>query len=169
MSPLGLDRLTLRYWLLGFAQAAHSMEEMRARLYDFFWIATGRLHEIFPAITPVRMSAQTFALLNMSFIAILLGTVPAVRARKPLALGLAGVAGAVEVLNGIGHTAGAIWFRGYVPGVATAPLLFVTGVLVLRELFSRRGQVSPLTPAPSGAEGEKALTPTLSQAERVES
>ncbi|HEV8231909.1 MAG TPA: HXXEE domain-containing protein, partial [Thermoanaerobaculia bacterium] len=132
----------------GLAQAAHSLEEMRARLYDFFWIATGRLHEILPAVTQVRMSAQTFALLNMSFITILLGTVPAVRARKPLALGLAGIAGVIEVLNGIGHTAGAIWFRGYVPGVATAPLLFVSGVLVLKELW--RGN---------------ALTPVLSQKE----
>ncbi|HLN80387.1 MAG TPA: HXXEE domain-containing protein, partial [Thermoanaerobaculia bacterium] len=98
-------------------------------------VATGRMHEILPAVTQVRMSAQTFALLNMSFIAVLLGSVPFVRARKPAALGLAGIAGAIEVLNGIGHTAGSIWFRGYVPGVVTAPFLFVMGVLVLRELF----------------------------------
>ena len=140
MSAFGLDRLTFAYWLLGLAQAAHSLEEMRMRLYDFFWIATGRLHEIVPAVTQLRMSARTFALLNMTFIAVLLGTVPAVRARRPLALALAGLAGAIEVLNGIGHTAGAIWFRGYVPGVATAPFLFVTGVLVLRELWRRRGE-----------------------------
>jgi hypothetical protein len=31
--------------------------------------------------------------------------------------------------------AGAIWFRSCVPGLATAPLLFVAGILVLRELF----------------------------------
>jgi hypothetical protein len=86
VSTLGLDRLTFRFWLLGLAQAAHSLEETRARLYEFFWTATGRLHEILPAVTQ------------------------------------------------IGHAAGAIWFRGYVPGVATAPLLFVTGVLLLREL-----------------------------------
>lgn len=135
MSALGLDPLTFRYWLLGLAQAAHSMEETRMRLYDFFWTATGRLHEIFPAVEQVRMSAQTFALLNMTFITVLLGTVPAVRARKPLALVLAGIAGAIEVANGIGHTAGAIWFGRYVPGVATAPFLFVLGLLVLRELF----------------------------------
>ena len=140
MSAFGLDRLTFAYWLLGLAQAAHSLEEMRMRLYDFFWIATGRLHEIVPAVTQLRMSARTFALLNMTFIAVLLGTVPAVRARRPLALALAGLAGAIEVLNGIGHTAGAIWFRGYVPGVATAPFLFVTGVLVLRELWRRRSE-----------------------------
>lgn len=138
MSALSLDRLTFRFWLLGLAQAAHSIEEMRARLYDFFWVATGRLHEIVPGITQMRMSAQTFALLNMSFITILLGSVPFVRARKAPALVLAGIAGAIEVLNGIGHTAGAIWFRGYVPGVATAPFLFVAGVLVLQELVSDR-------------------------------
>ena len=134
MTVFGLDRLTTSYWLLGLAQAAHSIEEMRMRLYDFFWIATGRLHEAFPAVAQVRMSAETFAILNMVFIAVLLGTVPAVRARAPFALGLAAVAATVEVLNGIGHTAGAIWFRGYVPGVVTAPTLFVTGALVWREL-----------------------------------
>ena len=135
VSDLGLDRLTFRFWLLGLAQAAHSIEETAARLYDFFWIATGRLHELVPAISQVRMSAQTFAVLNMSFIAILLGAVPFVRARNPLAIALAGAAGIIEVANGIGHTAGAIWFRSYVPGLATAPLLFVAGILVLRELF----------------------------------
>ena len=134
MTRLGLDRLTFRYWLLGLSQAAHSIEEMRMRLYDFFWYATGRLREIFPGFPQVRMSAQTFALLNMAFITILLGTVPAVRARKPFALALAGIAGVIEIANGIGHTAGAIWFGRYVPGLATAPFLFVAGVLVLREL-----------------------------------
>ena len=135
MSALGLDRLSYRFWLLGLAQAAHSIEETAARLYDFFWVATGRLHEIVPAIPQMRMTAQTFALLNMSFITLLLGAVPLVRARNPAAVALAGVAGAIEILNGVGHTAGAIWFGGYVPGLATAPFLFVTGGLLLRELF----------------------------------
>jgi hypothetical protein len=134
LSALGLDRLTFSYWLLGLAQAAHSIEEMRTRLYDFFWIATGRIHAVVPSVPQIRMSAETFALLNMSFITVLLGTVPAVRARAPLALGFAAAAATIEVLNGIGHTAGAIWFRGYVPGVVTAPLLFITGLMVWREL-----------------------------------
>jgi uncharacterized protein with HXXEE motif len=138
MTALALDRLTFRFWLLGLGQAAHSIEEMRARLYDFFWTATGRLHEIVPAVTQVRMSAQTFALLNMSFIAVLLGSVPFVRARRPAALALVGIAGVIEVANGLGHTAGAVWFGGYVPGVVTAPFLFVMGVLLLRELFVSR-------------------------------
>ena len=141
MSPLGLDRLTFSYWLLGLSQAAHSIEEMRSRLYDFFWIATGRIHEVLPSVSQVRMNADTFALLNMSFIAVLLGTVPAVRARAPLALGLAGLAATIEVLNGIGHTAGAVWFRGYVPGVATAPAVSFPPESVQRELLVSAGRV----------------------------
>jgi Protein of unknown function with HXXEE motif len=151
---LGLDRLTFRFWLLGLAQAAHSIEEMFARLYDFFWLATSRLHETFPSIAPMRMTGRTFALLNMTFIAILLGSVPFVRARKAPALLLAGIAGAIEVVNGIGHIAGAIWFRGYVPGLATAPFLFVTGLLVLSELFRDKDSVNALTPALSRGERE---------------
>ena len=142
MTRMGLDRLTFRYWLLALAQAAHSIEEMRMRLYDFFWYATGRLREVFPGVAQVRMSAETFAVLNMAFITVLLGTVPAVRARKPLALLLAGAAGVVEVANGIGHAAGALWFGRYVPGLLTAPFLLVTGALVLGELFRRDGAVA---------------------------
>lgn len=146
MSALGLDRLTFRFWLLGIAQAAHSIEEMLTRLYDFFWVVTGRLHEIVPAIAQTRMTPRTFALLNLSFVAILLGAVPFVRARKPLALGLAAIAGGIEVANGIGHTAGAIWFRAYVPGVATAPFLFASGTLVLMELFRRADEFDVRAP-----------------------
>ena len=134
MKFLGLDALTSRFWLLGLAQAAHSLEEIATRLYDFFWIATGRLREVFPGFAQVRMSAQTFGAINLALVAVLLGVVPLVRARKPFALALAAIAGVVEIANGIGHVAGAVWFRGYVPGVATAPLLFVAGVSVLREL-----------------------------------
>ncbi len=42
--------------------------------------------------------------------------------------------GGVETLNGIGHLSGALLFRGYVPGAATAPLLLVLGISLLREL-----------------------------------
>jgi Protein of unknown function with HXXEE motif len=51
------------------------------------------------------------------------------RAPEFRALYLAGAAGAIETLNGINHLAAAIVFRGYVPGVITAPLLLVLGSL----------------------------------------
>jgi hypothetical protein len=128
------DGLSTSYMLLGFAQAAHSIEEMLTHLYDFFWVVTGMLHSRIASFPQFRMNAATFGALNMTFIAVLLGTVPFVQRREFWALTLAGVAGTIEVLNGIGHLGGAVYFRSYVPGAGTAPLLLIVGVLVLRKL-----------------------------------
>ncbi|MFQ5777580.1 MAG: HXXEE domain-containing protein [Terriglobia bacterium] len=133
-NPQHASRVGAIYLLLGLAQAAHSIEEMRAHLYDFFWAATGVFHQYISAFPQFRMGADTFAVLNMSFIALLLATVPAVQAGKRWALFLAGLAGVIEVLNGIAHLAGAIVFGGYVPGAASAPLLLILGFFLLREL-----------------------------------
>lgn len=122
------------YLLLGFAQTAHSIEEMRTHLYDFFWTATGLLHTYLPGFPQFRMAADTFAVINMSLIALLLGTAPFVAAGRRWALFLAGVAGVIEVLNGAGHLAGTVVFGGYVPGAASAPLLLILGFFLLREL-----------------------------------
>ena len=127
-------RLGPLYLALSLAQAAHSIEEMSARLYDFFWTATGLFHQYVPAIPQFRMSADTFAVINMTLIAILLGSSPFVFARRPWALSLAVLAGIIETLNGAGHLAGVVVFGGYVPGALTAPFLLVLGILLLAEL-----------------------------------
>lgn len=122
------------YLMLGFAQAAHSIEEMRSHLFDFFWTATGLFQQYLPTFPQFRMSADTFAVINMSLIAVMLGTSHFVYTGKRWALFLAGVAGVIEVLNGIAHTSGMFVFGGYVPGAASAPLLFILGIFLLREL-----------------------------------
>src|SRR5215472_2725178 len=118
-----------RFWLLGLAQAAHSIEEMIAKLYDFMWIATERL-----GLPRMGMTATTFAVVNMTIIAFLLGVAPFVAARRPWALAIAWVAAVIEVLNGSGHLAGTVVFGGYVPGAATAPLLIIAGIALLSAL-----------------------------------
>ena len=128
------DRLERRFWLLALAQAAHSIEEMVAGLYDFFWIATGRLHEAVPSFPQFRWTPTRFAVVNMGIIALLFGAVPFVRERRPAALALAWAAAVVEVLNGTGHLAGTVVFSGYVPGALTAPFLLLTGILLLGQL-----------------------------------
>lgn len=125
------------YFLLALAQAAHSIEEMLTRLYEFFWTATGLFHQYVPAIPQFRMRAETFGALNMTFIAVLLAVASAVAARKPWALFFASVVAAIEILNGAGHLTGTIVFGGYVPGAGTAPFLLVLGILTLRA--SRQG------------------------------
>jgi hypothetical protein len=118
-----------RFWLLGLAQAAHSAEEMTTKLYDFMWIATERL-----GLPRMGMTATTFAVVNMAIIAFLLGVAPFVAARRAWALAIAWVAVVIEVLNGSGHLAGAVFFGGYVPGAATAPLLIAVGIALLNAL-----------------------------------
>lgn len=44
------NRISRRFWLLGLTQAAHSIEEMRTGLYDFFWTATGRIQSLAGAV-----------------------------------------------------------------------------------------------------------------------
>jgi len=125
----GGSRVGRRFWLLGLAQAAHSMEEMRARLYDFMWIATERL-----GLTPMGMSATTFALVNMGIIAFLLGIAPFVAARRGWAIAVAWIAAIVEIANGVGHLTAVLVFRGYAPGAITAPLLLAAGVALISAL-----------------------------------
>ncbi len=125
----GVGRLGRRFWLLGLAQAAHSMEEMSTRLYDFMWIATERL-----GLPSMGMPATTFALVNMGIIAFLLGLAPFVAARRDWAITVAWIAAIVEIANGLGHLTGVLIFGGYVPGAWTAPLLIAAGLALLRAL-----------------------------------
>jgi len=118
-----------RFWLLGLSQAAHSIEEMTAKLYDFMWVATERL-----GLPRMGMTATTFAVVNMAIIAFLLGVAPFVAARRSWAVGIAWVAAVIEVLNGSGHLVGTFVFSGYVPGAATAPLLIIAAVALLSAL-----------------------------------
>jgi hypothetical protein len=136
MQAREVDRLGRAFWLLGLAQAAHSIEEMISRLYDFMWVATERL-----GLPRMGMTATSFAVVNMAIIAFLLGVAPFVSARRPWAVAVAWAAAIVEILNGIGHLTGALIFRGYVPGAATAPLLVAAGVALLVALRQtvRRG------------------------------
>jgi hypothetical protein len=92
----------------------------------------------------MRMTAGTFAVINMSIIAFLLGLAPFVAARRDWAVSVARVAAVVEVLNGLGHLAGALVFGAYVPGAATAPFLVVAGIGLLRALGRAAPKDDPL-------------------------
>ena len=45
---------------------------------------------------------------------------------------------AVELINGIGHPLWSLSQGGYTPGVATAPLLFIVGLLMAGEIRVER-------------------------------
>ena len=77
---------------------------------------------------------------GLGIITFVLGLVPFVREGRGWALGLAAVVAVVETLNGIAHISAALYFGGYVPGVASAPLLLILGVALLRELTQGRAE-----------------------------
>jgi len=128
-------RVFFPYWLLGLAQAAHSMEETRNRLYDVgFWTVTGIFHQYAAWFPQFSMDVDTFVTLNMFFIALILGTSPLVWAGARWALWFAGLLGVIETLNGIAHLSAAVYFGGYWPGAFTAPFLLCLGVWLLLRL-----------------------------------
>ncbi|HMF07488.1 MAG TPA: HXXEE domain-containing protein [Thermoanaerobaculia bacterium] len=122
-------RVGARFWLLALVQAAHSIEEMRTGLYDFMWEATPRL-----GLPRMGMSAVSFAVVNMAIIAVLLALVPFVGGERSWSLAVAWIVAVVEVANGVGHLTGAVIFRRYVPGAATAPLLILCGLALMSAL-----------------------------------
>jgi len=134
METAPISRLGVLYLSLGLAQAAHSFEEIVTHLYDFFWVVTGVFHRGFSWFPQFRWPADLFAAVNVTLVALLLGSWPFVERRNTPALSLAWVAGIIEPVNGFNHIAAAIFFRGYVPGVITAPVLLVLGPVLLREL-----------------------------------
>lgn len=110
------------------AQAAHSIEEYRYRLFDVFAPA----HFLSGLVSGDR--AVGFAIVNI--VLVLFGfwcwaaqVRPGRAAGRPLAWFWA----LVELANGTGHLAVAAARGGYFPGAATAPLLLgISGYLVVR-------------------------------------
>lgn len=136
-----MTRLHLAFGALVLAQAAQSVEEYIGRLWESFPPArflTGLVsqdHE------------RGFVVLNVALIGFGLWCLlwPA-RRGWPCAVNLAWAWVAVEIMNGIGHSLWTLRQGSYTPGVATAPVLFVSAVYLARQL--RR--VGPPSAAASG-------------------
>ena len=117
------------------AQAAHSVEEYRFRLYDV--LAPARW--LGEAIGPDR--ATGFALGNAAILLFGLGCYFASIGRDHgSARALAWLWALLEIANGLGHIALALAAGGYFPGVATAPLLLAAGIYLALRLSSSPGR-----------------------------
>jgi hypothetical protein len=114
---------------LGIIQAFHSIEEYLTHLPNRFPIVTGYLHNATGFFPVLRMSEQTFAVLNILIITFILSIGPFVYQKKHWALSVAKVVAVVEILNGIAHISSAIFVRDYYPGCISAIGLLVVGVL----------------------------------------
>ncbi|MEN8143771.1 MAG: HXXEE domain-containing protein [Gemmatimonadota bacterium] len=122
-------RLQASFLALVIAQALHSTEEY-----------VGRLWEVFPPATFLTGLISDnhevgFLVANIGFV--LFGVwvfIWPVRRGWPSARTFIWVWVAIELVNGIGHPAWTIWQGAYMPGVITAPVLFVLALILLQQL-----------------------------------
>jgi hypothetical protein len=127
-----MSRIDATFGALVLAQAAHSIEEYR-----------GRLWESFP---PVRFLTGLFSsdrelvfiILNVALVAFGVWCLLwPVRRRWPSAVGLMWGWAVIETINGVGHPLWSLRQGGYTPGVITAPILLVIALYLGAQLRNR--------------------------------
>jgi hypothetical protein len=126
-----LDNVTVQSSFLALvsAQAAHSVEETYGRLYESFPPA----RFVAGLVSDDRHGA--FVLLNILIVAFGLWCfLWPVRRGWSSAATIAWGWVIVETLNGIGHTLWSVYNLSYTPGLATAPLLILSAMMLAREL-----------------------------------
>ena len=104
------------YLGLGFAQTAHSVEEVLAGLYRNMDRITRILHLKFSLIPHVSLSGTVFAAANLIIVSAILGISPFVYLKRTWAIRTARVIAVIETLNGFGHVIAALISGKYFPG-----------------------------------------------------
>jgi hypothetical protein len=70
---------------------------------------------------------------------ILLALTPLVSRGARVAHILSWALGAIMILNGVGHLGGSVHFHRWLPGTASAPLLLIASVVLVRSAHRRPG------------------------------
>lgn len=125
-------RKALFYLALGIMQGVHSAEEYLTRLWHWFPVVTGYVHEATGLFPIINMSEQTFVILNITLVAGLLSLTPFVFQNRTWASRLATILAVVEIVNGLAHLSAAVYVAGYYPGTVSAMGLTSLGVVVAR-------------------------------------
>lgn len=124
-----MNRPTL-FLLLVLAQAAHSIEEYLGRLWAVF--APAGLISRAISINPER----GFIMFNVGLVLFgLFAWAGPVRRGRPVAVTLMWIWVVIEVANGVIHPAVAAVRGEYFPGMLTAPVLLLFGLLLGRRLL----------------------------------
>ena len=124
-----MTRFQATFLALIVTQAAHSTEEYVGRLYEVF--APAR----FVSGLVSHDLARGFLMANVALV--LFGFwcfLWPVRRGWPSAVPLAWLWAAIELLNGMGHPLWSLRERRYTPGVATAVILLVIALSLMRQL-----------------------------------
>jgi len=111
---------------------------------------TGFLDFYNPLVLSIRSRISWFPMPTFSFRFWLAGLValvvllaalgPAVRRGMTGTRLASWILSAIMFLNGLGHLSGSFYFRRWLPGATTAPLLLFASVLLARRTWERRNQ-----------------------------
>ena len=124
-----MNRVQLSFGLLIFAQVVHSLEEYVGRLWESFppaYFLTGLVSED----RELGFLVLNVALVTFGVWCYLWPVSRRWRSAGGIALGWA----LLELVNGVGHMLWALRQGSYWPGFATAPLLVVLALVLLRRL-----------------------------------
>jgi hypothetical protein len=114
-------------------QAAHSVEEYAGGLYASFppaMFVSGLISsDLERGFVIANIALVTFGVWCYLW---------PIRRRWPSAVTFAWAWTGVELINGVGHPLWSLAQASYTPGVATAPVLFVLGLALARELTSSK-------------------------------
>ena len=122
-------KVRFTFLLIALVQGLHSIEE-----------AAGKLWEVYPPATYLsglvsRNLKTGFIIINVSLFAVLMLTWFATFSKTISIKGWLWLWAVLEMINGAGHTIWAIIEGGYVPGLATAPVLMILALLLARLLL----------------------------------
>jgi uncharacterized protein with HXXEE motif len=124
-----LTRIKMTFLILVLTQGLHSIEEYIGRLWEVYPPAKFLCGLIY------KNHETGFLIINIGFFIFgLLCWFFTIRRNQLYAQGLIWCWIVMEIINVIGHVSWAISERAYVPGVATAPVLLVVALYLLRQL-----------------------------------
>jgi hypothetical protein len=128
----------MRAWLaLVIALGLHVTDEALTGFLDFFN----------PMVLSIRARRPWFPMPTFTFgpwllglvvlVAVLTALAPAVRRGGPWTRAASWIFALIMLLNGFGHLAGSLYFRRWLPGATSAPLLLVSSVWLMRATLRR--------------------------------
>ncbi len=118
----------ITFLLIALVQGLHSAEEFIGKLWDVFPPAT-----FLSGLVSANLKTG-FIIINISLFIVLMLTWLATFSKNDSVRPFLWFWSILELINGIGHSVWAITEGSYTPGLATAPVLFILAVNMLRLL-----------------------------------
>ena len=138
MSKRGSDQHTRGWVVLVIALAVHVLDEALTNFLEFYNPLVLSIRARIPWF-PMPMFTFDVRLAGLVLLVLILASLTPAMRRGGEAIWLASwVFGTIMFMNGLGHLAGSVWFRRWLPGATSAPLLLAASVFLMRATWQRR-------------------------------